>query len=398
NMDSSPRWLDRTVRIGLEMSVDVLEFQSGGEHQHLGAVEQLRDLLGGPLPSLVLRRHPGLGRLFHDLLAGGVQAGVERRDRRRPGGPVGGLALQLREQLVEGLHGHPFWQSRGRARRGVARIGHARGHDSSAGHRAGAPTGSGQGPAVPDQSTPNQWLISIYSMTTVYGTHPRSASGGPGRLSKRFDKCVDLSPAAPEGGTTMSRSTTRSTLRRLLAGGLTAALATTGALTVATGASAQVSTGQYYQLIAVHSGKAIQIDGPGAGAMAVQWTPGSGANQQFRFEPSGSGYYRLVARHSGMVLDVFNWNPNNGAEIRQWTDLNGTNQQWSIVDRGNNQISLINRFSGKALDVWEWSTANGARISQYDSTGGANQRFQLVPVDGGGSGPGNPVWQSCDQW
>ncbi|HLU33305.1 MAG TPA: RICIN domain-containing protein [Natronosporangium sp.] len=196
----------------------------------------------------------------------------------------------------------------------------------------------------------------------------------------------------------MSRSTTRSTLRRLLAGGLTAALATTGALTVATGASAQVSTGQYYQLIAVHSGKAIQIDGPGAGAMAVQWTPGSGANQQFRFEPSGSGYYRLVARHSGMVLDVFNWNPNNGAEIRQWTDLNGTNQQWSIVDRGNNQISLINRFSGKALDVWEWSTANGARISQYDSTGGANQRFQLVPVDGGGSGPGNPVWQSCDQW
>ncbi|HEY8472257.1 MAG TPA: RICIN domain-containing protein [Natronosporangium sp.] len=166
-------------------------------------------------------------------------------------------------------------------------------------------------------------------------------------------------------------------------------------------AAAAVEPGVFYQLVSVHSGKAIEIEGGSgsAGARVIQWDRGGGQHQQFQFVPSGDGYYRIVARHSGMALDVFEWNPNNGAEIRQWTDLNGTNQHWSVVERGGDVVSLINRFSGKALDLWEWSTANGARISQYDSTGGDNQRWQLIPVSGGGGGnPSQPVWQSCDQW
>lgn len=126
--------------------------------------------------------------------------------------------------------------------------------------------------------------------------------------------------------------------------------------------------------------------------------PGTGQNQQFEFVSSGGGYYRIKARHSGKVLDVYQWNPNNGAEIRQWTDLNGTNQQWQVVELGGDVVRLVNRFSGKALDVWAWSTANGARLSQFDVTGGANQQFQLVEVDGGGSGGPDPVFESCDQW
>jgi hypothetical protein len=149
-------------------------------------------------------------------------------------------------------------------------------------------------------------------------------------------------------------------------------------------ASAAVQTGVFYQLVSVHSGKAIEIESSSTstGARVVQWDRGSGQNQQFQFVDAGGGYYRVVARHSGMALDVFEWNPNNGAEIRQWTDLNGTNQQWSVIERGGDVISLVNRFSGKALDLWEWSTANGARISQYDSTGAANQQWELVQVDG----------------
>jgi hypothetical protein len=119
----------------------------------------------------------------------------------------------------------------------------------------------------------------------------------------------------------------------------------------------------------------------------VQWDRHGGQNQQFQLVDSGGGYYRIVARHSGMALDVYEWNPDNGAEIRQWTDLNGTNQQWSVVERGGNRVSFVNRFSGKALDLWEGSTANGARISQYDSTGSVYQQWELVPV-GGDPGPG----------
>lgn len=184
----------------------------------------------------------------------------------------------------------------------------------------------------------------------------------------------------------MSPLRKRRTVAALAAGALVAA----GLVATAPPASAQLVAGQYYQLVAVHSGKAVDIAGASTepGAMVQQWAPSGGQNQQFRFEPSGGGLYRIIARHSGHVLDVYEWNPDPGAEIRQWTDLNGTNQQWSVIDHGGDVYSFINNFSGLALDVWEWSTADGARLSQWDYTGGDNQRFQLVPVEGGGPGPG----------
>jgi Ricin-type beta-trefoil lectin domain-like/Glycosyl hydrolase family 12 len=188
--------------------------------------------------------------------------------------------------------------------------------------------------------------------------------------------------------------------RRTLAGALTAGLVAATFVVAAPGtASAAVQTGVFYQLVSVHSGKAVEIEGSstGTGARVVQWDRGTGQHQQFQFVAAGGGYYRIVARHSNMALDVFDWNPNNGAEIRQWTDVGGTNQQWSVIERGGDVVSLVNRFSGKALDLWQWSTANGARISQFDSTGGNNQRWQLLPVTGGG-GSQQPVWESCDQW
>jgi Ricin-type beta-trefoil lectin domain-like len=173
------------------------------------------------------------------------------------------------------------------------------------------------------------------------------------------------------------------------------ALAAAGALAAAPSgtASAAVQPGVFYELVSVHSGKLIDIEGAstGTGARVIQWDRTGAQNQQFRFVDSGGGFYRIVARHSGMALDVFEWNPNNGAEIRQWTDLNGTNQQWSVVERGGNRVSLVNRFSGKALDLWEGSLTNGGRISQFDSTGSTMQQWELVPV----GGSQQPPQQDC---
>ena len=59
------------------MSVDVLQAEPLREHHHLNVIEELRDLLGGGLIGLVLRRHPHLGGLFDDLLADRVHAAVE---------------------------------------------------------------------------------------------------------------------------------------------------------------------------------------------------------------------------------------------------------------------------------------------------------------------------------
>ncbi|MGY1452480.1 rhamnogalacturonan lyase family protein [Streptomyces sp. SS8] len=158
--------------------------------------------------------------------------------------------------------------------------------------------------------------------------------------------------------------------------------------------AAEIDTSAYYRLVSRHSGKAIDVfeRSTDNGASVVQWTPGTGYNQQFRFVPSGDGWYRIAARHSGKVLDVEARSTADGANVVQWTDNNSANQQFRVADSDGGHVRLINRHSGKALDVWEWSTADGARISQYTDTGGHNQQWRLVEVDGGGGSeppPGN---------
>ncbi|MEJ2858554.1 MULTISPECIES: glycosyl hydrolase family 95 catalytic domain-containing protein [unclassified Saccharothrix] len=141
-----------------------------------------------------------------------------------------------------------------------------------------------------------------------------------------------------------------------------------------------VEPGVNYRLVAVHSGKAADINGAStaAGAGLIQWAVGSGLNQQFDFVSSGDGYYRVRARHSGLVLQVAG--TSTGADVTQQADANSAAQQWRVVDQGGGVISLVNRASGLALDVWSASTADGARISQWTVTGANNQRFQLQRI------------------
>jgi hypothetical protein len=77
---------------------------------------------------------------------------------------------------------------------------------------------------------------------------------------------------------------------------------------------------------------------------------------------SGGEYYRLRSRHSGKVLDDFQWSTAENAQIVQWTDLNGTNQQFRLVASDGGYFRLINRHSSKALSVQGASTADGANI------------------------------------
>ncbi|MFK4084795.1 endo-1,4-beta-xylanase [Kribbella sp. NPDC020789] len=138
-----------------------------------------------------------------------------------------------------------------------------------------------------------------------------------------------------------------------------------------------IEVGVNYRLVAQHSGKAADIAGvsTAAGALLQQWSLSGGLNQQFDFLDSGSGYYRIRARHSGLVLQVAS--SSTGADVSQQPDTNSAAQQWQVTDQGSGVVSLINRQSGLALDVWSASTADGARISQWNYTGNSNQRFQL---------------------
>ena len=147
------------------------------------------------------------------------------------------------------------------------------------------------------------------------------------------------------------------------------------ALNSASGTGVQV--GVNYHLAAVHSGKVADVAGvsTAAGARLQQGADGGGLNQQFDFLSSGEGYYRVRARHSGLVLQV--GGTAAGADITQQPDSGTAAQQWRVVDHGGGVVSLVNRSSGLAMDVWGASPDNGARISQWTYTGNPNQRFQL---------------------
>ncbi|MFD5830891.1 glycoside hydrolase N-terminal domain-containing protein [Lentzea sp. NPDC060358] len=146
------------------------------------------------------------------------------------------------------------------------------------------------------------------------------------------------------------------------------------------GAGSGVQPGVFYRLVVRHSGKYADISGVSTapGALLQQWSPTGGLNQQFDFVDSGGGYFRVRARHSGLVLQAAS--TATGADVTQQTDTGATSQQWRVTDHGGGVISLVNRLSGLALDVWEASAADGARISLWTPSGAENQRFQLQPA------------------
>jgi len=138
----------------------------------------------------------------------------------------------------------------------------------------------------------------------------------------------------------------------------------------------------YYEIVARHSGKCLDVEGESmaAGARVIQWSCGGYANQQWQIIDVGGGYYKIVARHSGKVLDVQWAALDNGIPIWQW-DENGTAaQQWQIIDVGGGYSRIMARHSGKALDVAGGSTTDGTQVCQWDYVGGPNQQWLLRRV------------------
>lgn len=64
------------------------------------------------------------------------------------------------------------------------------------------------------------------------------------------------------------------------------------------------------------------------GAYVNQYHCTTGTNQQWRFQDLGGGYYNLIARHSGKCLDVANVSTADGARLIQWSCGSGANQQF----------------------------------------------------------------------
>lgn len=100
----------------------------------------------------------------------------------------------------------------------------------------------------------------------------------------------------------------------------------------------KIGTTGYYTIKNVKSGKALTINSNShvSGENANQWDYAANAswNDEFSFVAVAGGGYKIVARHTGLVLNVEGGVTTNGAFIQQWpynaTTNNGTSE-WNLT-------------------------------------------------------------------
>ncbi len=95
------------------------------------------------------------------------------------------------------------------------------------------------------------------------------------------------------------------------------------------------------------------------------------------------GTYRVTARHSGKVLDVYNAVTGDGTNVDQWSYNGGNNQLWTFTHLGGNVYKILGVQSRKALEVATASTTDGTNVDIRTYTGAANQQWTISSLTGG---------------
>jgi glucosylceramidase len=153
-----------------------------------------------------------------------------------------------------------------------------------------------------------------------------------------------------------------------------------------TGTGGGIDSSQWYQVINTNSGKCVDAtNGAAANGTAVQqWTCASGdTNQEWQFQPTDSGYYKVVTRDApAQAWDVTGGAgaTSDGIKIQLWAYGGGTNQQWKPVQHADGTYSFTPRNNGnECLDVTNVSSADGALLQQWTcSSGNPAQSFTLA--------------------
>ncbi|MFL6447193.1 MAG: RICIN domain-containing protein [Bryobacteraceae bacterium] len=144
----------------------------------------------------------------------------------------------------------------------------------------------------------------------------------------------------------------------------------------------QVPSG-WVNIVSKNSGKCLDVVGisMNAGAGVQQWSCWGGDNQKFMFTPV-SGGFKVIAKHSGMGLDVAG-GPSatfDGAALSQWPFWGGSNEIFQANPTSDGYLTINPVHSGKCLDVSGISKNDGAQVFQWSCWGGDNQKWTLVPV------------------
>ena len=144
-----------------------------------------------------------------------------------------------------------------------------------------------------------------------------------------------------------------------------------------------VADGKYQICTALDDSSVISISeaSKDACANALLYANENHKNQVFNFEYQGDGYYKIIARHSGMALDVYNSEQSSGANVEQYPWKNSDNQKWVVKPAGDGYYYIVSKCNGLYLDVYGGVVVNDANIDTYFGHGGASEKWRLIPVN-----------------
>lgn len=117
------------------------------------------------------------------------------------------------------------------------------------------------------------------------------------------------------------------------------------------------------------------------GTQLIQWSCGSGVNQNFWIKELSTGNVQIMARHSGKCLGVAGASTADGALAVQNTCDGSASQQWKVrTTDTTGYVELVAQHSGKCLDVVNQSTADGTALEQWTCNAGDNQKWRRSTV------------------
>ena len=142
--------------------------------------------------------------------------------------------------------------------------------------------------------------------------------------------------------------------------------------------------------IIVNRNSHLVLEVPGAsvnnGAQLDQGGYTGALNQQWDINPLTNtfggdfSYFTIKAAHDGVTADLNNYSYANGAAIQQWNG--GTNfvEQWYFQYTANGYFKIRSRWSNKVMGVNGASSSSGALILQWDDNGTSDHEWRLIPA------------------
>ena len=134
------------------------------------------------------------------------------------------------------------------------------------------------------------------------------------------------------------------------------------------GADIQPAINGRYIVVNRNSGKALEVPGSSTnnGVRLDQNTYTNGLNQLWDINPlpgtfgGDYSYFTMKAAHDGVTMDLNNWSYANGDAIQQWNGGTNTLEQWYFQYTTNGYFKIRSRWSNKVIGVNGASTGNGA--------------------------------------